>query len=423
MPNDLPAGDPHIAENDTTALAVLGYCPHCDYALLAAGVCPECGKSIDPSRIRKRPRSVRTRRAALFVCLSVLLVGGAFLAKSGLWHAWVPTSFLIRMQPASGWTSEEIFRRIDAGTLTESQKHEFLEQALPIRFGVRSPHPQAYPLFLMELNDTGRSTGRLSSDVEQLVQIHEIRIDGERVAKRHVPTSYIKTEFKRSVRKFALRFDPLEVGAHELKIRYTVVATIGGGGGMRSNRGFPMQYSATITQAFEVKPKLAADALKPQYDQDLAESVRNRIRITASRVISQNRVLLVWCCDGLPVPVSGSLRVFDDQTDTLLWETENFIQTNEVATRRGEFHLPDSMTELSEIRVILTADPDLAYLSGDARFFGGELEWPHLEIDPMAEDEDALLIRASGCPARFGATADVVRKWTAEGAGDSDGNR
>lgn len=176
--------------NDSQPETPLGYCPHCDYQLLGAGICPECGKSVPSHGIQGRSRGQRRRRWGKAVLVILLVVGFLFSARWAIQHGWhyriYSDAMLIDVYPNDVRATREIERRLLASALTEHEINALVEKSFTSEMEVRSPRPiDVPPVYHIELNTNPGSLFDLSFDDGEFFRATVSRLDGELV----VPSS------------------------------------------------------------------------------------------------------------------------------------------------------------------------------------------------------------------------------------------
>jgi|GEM_PF-5681285 len=144
--------DEHVndATEPTGDASPVGFCPYCDYRLVAIGTCPECGNTIDRAAIRETPRRTRRgrmlKRIATVITLVGAILGGRWFIGSPYFYRIWPNTLLIDAYPANLGVTEEVGRRLRAGRFWDDEVRQLVERSFKQEIIIRSPRPARMPL-------------------------------------------------------------------------------------------------------------------------------------------------------------------------------------------------------------------------------------------------------------------------------------
>jgi len=159
----------------------MGYCPRCDYALLAPGRCPECGVEISPAHIRSRPRALRRRRwirrVSVIAVVALAGWGGLRFHRSGAWRRYVPTSMLMAWREDSVEAEKELIRRLRDGELSDAEADALVSTLFALEIENADPLTTTTPMRLeFSLTEASPWGWQLVTSVE-----YRVLIDGQAV--------------------------------------------------------------------------------------------------------------------------------------------------------------------------------------------------------------------------------------------------
>ncbi|HPF38247.1 MAG TPA: hypothetical protein P5081_11195 [Phycisphaerae bacterium] len=143
-----------------------GYCPHCDYALMAPGVCPECGVDVPADRMRAPRRWSRVRNAVrrarkpvLTLIIIVSLISAANWAfETGQFYRLYSSETLLARYPSNRQESAEIARRVMNNAFTAKEIQTRIAKSFTVKLSVDSPYPKNTPVNFTYTADMRRGT-------------------------------------------------------------------------------------------------------------------------------------------------------------------------------------------------------------------------------------------------------------------------
>lgn len=161
----------------------IGYCPHCDYQLLAPGRCSECGKEIPTKRIRHRPRAARRirwlKRGLAISVLVSLALGGRWALQGGYQYRLYSNTLLVDAYPADTMAAKEIARRIGGQGMTDDQLQALIDKSFNVTMSVRSPRPRRIKAGChIKINTKAGSLFKLDPDFFSIKEYFEAQLDG-----------------------------------------------------------------------------------------------------------------------------------------------------------------------------------------------------------------------------------------------------
>ncbi|HPF38248.1 MAG TPA: hypothetical protein P5081_11200 [Phycisphaerae bacterium] len=212
----------------------IGYCPHCDYQLLAPGVCPECGLDIPAKRVLARARRDRRwrriRRAFVATIAVISVVCLRYAYRQGYLYRIYTNDMLINEYPTNSMATGELLRRMIADGLTPSEMEIAVSKSFNVGFHIRTPRPRDIGaacemtitpvingLFRIDTNDfTADRVGAVTLDalvVRHSLQSFDVESGGRnqavRVQRRGYPAPTVgEHQFRWRAQPSVLSFDP-----------------------------------------------------------------------------------------------------------------------------------------------------------------------------------------------------------------------
>jgi len=153
--------DQRTVQADADRAEPIGYCPHCDYQLVAVGVCPECGETvtdqsvITEAQILKRRRFFRRlgRLSFFLVVAGGLAYGVHYVMKEGLWVKALSNNWLLSLHPdePGSFVDNEVQARLGNGDFDPTQTAAYLNALIRIDLTLRArtPQPRGFKFALM----------------------------------------------------------------------------------------------------------------------------------------------------------------------------------------------------------------------------------------------------------------------------------
>ncbi|HPF38246.1 MAG TPA: zinc ribbon domain-containing protein [Phycisphaerae bacterium] len=147
---------PHQDDNPDRA-APIGFCPHCDYQLLAPGVCPECGGDIPANKVRPRTRRDRRwrriRRVFIATIALIAVVCLRYAYSRGYLYRLYTNGMLVDAYLRNPKVIPEIEQRLINNGFDDAEINALMDKSLVIRLSTRSPRPSDLrPLFRVSVS-------------------------------------------------------------------------------------------------------------------------------------------------------------------------------------------------------------------------------------------------------------------------------
>ncbi len=296
------------AAQSTEPQAPRGFCPHCDYPI-DPGLCPECGKTVAPEKLRSRSRRQRVRRLAKvvlrLVLVGVLLAGGYRFYQSKLWAPYVPLSIVLNESQNVDWARAELERRIFGSNVDQETLNAVADALAEFKLSLMSPRPNDIPLkFVLQPTSiplrynlvTGRCTAR---------------IDGTAINQKLIEPD-IKWSYSPTVR-FGMGADEIDTelapGKHKLDVALDITLF------MNSSRATgvyhaPIQRTVSIQSEFEVSDKRLNEFVtcKPATSDEL-QKIRESIKLSVCTGLAGEQPYLYVLTRNPPLPLRGVLNI------------------------------------------------------------------------------------------------------------------
>jgi len=408
----------------------VGFCPHCDYPLVAGGICSECGNHVIASELNRIPnklwRRMVIRRIAIIAAGLAVLITAWQIVDTGVWKNWVSTDYLISMQPQNDWSTEELFARIATGSLTQKQLVAYLDRAFLIQLDVRSPRPIDCTLRLSLY--TGTESGPTN------VRRHSIDIA--------VSTVCIADEFELEGggwstfvhRNNEFLYHNIDLDAdigpqlHEIKVEGTISVALRSSTGVVFP-GFPIVRPFTAVQSVEFQDRPLTDFVHTVYSDELARGFQENTTATVCWGVEDKSTSLSVDIERPPANIASKFQLIREDLDQPVVE---IAFATDASSGLGYSSIGGSTFHLNQLRAHeaqLVATPSLAeaFERGYDTIFGGRMIWSLPPIgDRRVAGQPLPLSTIPACrngEPPFAQPPDRIEQWTPpDSVGDGSGH-
>lgn len=250
--------------NDTTEptgdASPVGFCPYCDYQLVAVGTCPECGKAVIAASIRSQPRGFLFRkwskRLFFLTVMAGVCYGGWRFYRSDVWLRTLSVERLTSWASTFPRARSELLRRNWAGQLTVTDKQHVVRSLFQIECDVIEPRPRDLPLLIRYT--PGRKL--LHAWCQAHISMTGLAIDGKNITSLPEPMDYVFNLYNFTNRHnpeiYPMEFvsdGPLSVGAHTVVAKFEVEMRFG------SHQDFDDQTLANLSKPFTLQRTVQRD--------------------------------------------------------------------------------------------------------------------------------------------------------------------
>jgi|GEM_PF-4661851 len=405
----------------------VGFCPYCDYQLVAVGVCPECGKRVTKKNVQTDLQTTRRRRLLrrIFIALIpvALFFGGLKVYQSGIWKRWVPTAWLLSYEGPEDWPRHEALRRVKAEEVSDAEFKEIIKTYFNVRLAIRSPRPLDIP-FRISVNEKVRwSQDSPLNTWSFSIFIDEVAIDDEVVA-RPSQRRGISFHTRFNSNKICELSHSLGPGEFDVSVsgRYAFELPgiparyqplLPGDDALNNSRKF------SISQKVVVQDRTLLDLLRPVYPDEQKTPIIQRLKLGVS-VQQEEQSAIHICCKDLPVSMVGDLSLFDPVSEFGLLRCTIQLNPGTNNYYHGLGAMNTTFGEYPKTAIgIFTPDPVAAFEAVHSSYFAGVLKWQQVPISLRDRDTDSGLYAACrSCRAPGVKPPDSIEPWLPD---DEDG--
>lgn len=359
-----------------------GFCPYCDYAI-DPGLCPECGKTITPAKLRSVSRQHRSRRILRFALRSIvvtaLLAGVYWGYQSEVWARLIPIRIVTQNSNNYGWALRELHRRVYSNIADSETIDAIVDELLKIKLHLKSPRPIEIPL------DVDLFVNHIPISAEIRVNNSELKLDGATLKENWIKPD--KSWYQSASSPAIVRTDPIYKqigpGSRRLDLIMDVTVTITN---QQNQWGAyqPVQRRVMVSKDFEVADQdvwqfLDSRTVPPKAFKAITNSLRLGL---CAQILSdqwgtkRQRFSLLIINDRLPYKLVGQIDVLKQKEPA----SKYTIDYDLIANRSGwssTFYPIQWQTAFDH----LDGKFDVRFMSDPARTFeDNEVELPPLAI-------------------------------------------